>query len=429
MSTVSINLATKRGGIYSFGQTQEALSWVRSQINLWSALNIFQTNDEAKWLFDQVAERWNQIFGEISYRSSVDSEASIEILDEPKLIAHESAVFQALIWVAENLSEESFRAAEVPAQIWLDGIDWDNVRHVAGVLSYEQKLREALEKPINLNFEDVKTQISGLESNVYGFSERVEMLRMEIGTVEGKAGDVVNTYADKLKEIESLVEGAADMALTATVESSNITEKARLHLEHAFKQINEEKDNVLNGLREQAKLQKPIKLWAERASNHETATELRRNWMVGVGIGGLPLGCLVAWVSLLASKRIFASFFPPSAPNMQAKMVMLREAFQYEALFASAVTLAYFTMYLWAMRLLVRLYSTEHHLGIDAKGRAALAETYLSFTSDGDATKSDRAIMLAVLFRPVIDGMVKDEGPPALSPAAVISGIASASRR
>ncbi|KQM20201.1 hypothetical protein ASE73_07720 [Sphingomonas sp. Leaf24] len=77
------------------------------------------------------------------------------------------------------------------------------------------------------------------------------------------------------------------------------------------------------------------------------------------------------------------------------------------------------------MKLLVRLYSMEHHLAIDAKGRSALTETYLSLTKEGKATDADRAIMLAVLFRPVADGMVKEDSPPAISPAAIIAGLAS----
>jgi hypothetical protein len=52
----------------------------------------------------------------------------------------------------------------------------------------------------------------------------------------------------------------------------------------------------------------------------------------------------------------------------------MRASFHFELLFASAAALLYLTMYLWTMQLLVRLYTTEHHLALDARGRTALTD-------------------------------------------------------
>ncbi|WP_354327114.1 DUF6161 domain-containing protein [Porphyrobacter sp. MBR-155] len=81
-------------------------------------------------------------------------------------------------------------------------------------------------------------------------------------------------------------------------------------------------------------------------------------------------------------------------------------------------------MFFWIMRIVVRTYMTEHHLAIDATSRASMAETYLALKKESAATDQDRAIVLASLFRPVVDGIVKDDGLPAITPAAIISGLA-----
>ena len=42
------------------------------------------------------------------------------------------------------------------------------------------------------------------------------------------------------------------------------------------------------------------------------------------------------------------------------------------------------------------------------------------------ANAADRPIVLQALFRPVQDGMVRDDGPPGITPAALLSSIAGA---
>ncbi len=81
-------------------------------------------------------------------------------------------------------------------------------------------------------------------------------------------------------------------------------------------------------------------------------------------------------------------------------------------------------MYLWAMRLIIRNYVVNEHLKIDASGRASMAETYLALIKESAASDADRAIVLSSLFRPVVDGMVKDDGPPAVTPAAIMASLA-----
>lgn len=68
----------------------------------------------------------------------------------------------------------------------------------------------------------------------------------------------------------------------------------------------------------------------------------------------------------------------------------------------------------WAVRLLVRMYLSHHHLANDANERVVMVQTYLSLT-EGDKLTSDehRKLILQALFRPATDGIVKDEGIPA----------------
>jgi len=67
----------------------------------------------------------------------------------------------------------------------------------------------------------------------------------------------------------------------------------------------------------------------------------------------------------------------------------------------------------WALRLIIRLFLSHQHLGADASERVTMVETYLSLAeSDKGLPPESRQLILAALFRPGSDGLVKDEGLP-----------------
>ncbi|WP_425487836.1 DUF6161 domain-containing protein [Microvirga lupini] len=62
-------------------------------------------------------------------------------------------------------------------------------------------------------------------------------------------------------------------------------------------------------------------------------------------------------------------------------------------------------------------------MGIDAEERATMVKTYLALTEKHAADEKDRALVLASLFRPTTDGIVRDDGAPDMSPAALLSKV------
>lgn len=71
------------------------------------------------------------------------------------------------------------------------------------------------------------------------------------------------------------------------------------------------------------------------------------------------------------------------------------------------------TLIFWFIRLLVRLFLSNLHLENDAAERVTMAKTYLSLIRDGAFERKEHlGTILAALFRPTGDGIVKDEGLP-----------------
>ena len=70
-------------------------------------------------------------------------------------------------------------------------------------------------------------------------------------------------------------------------------------------------------------------------------------------------------------------------------------------------------LFIWAMRILVKLLLSNSHLSADADERIAMIQTYLALLEEGKLDETDgRRALLAAIFRPTTTGVIKDEGMP-----------------
>lgn len=96
----------------------------------------------------------------------------------------------------------------------------------------------------------------------------------------------------------------------------------------------------------------------------------------------------------------------PASPSIQG---FLETAATWKI--GSFVLLA--TLCFWFIRLLVRIFLSNLHLENDAAERVTMAKTYLALIRDSALPRGENiSTILAALFRPSGDGIVKDEGLP-----------------
>jgi hypothetical protein len=151
---------------------------------------------------------------------------------------------------------------------------------------------------------------------------------------------------------------------------------------------------------EQLATETAVKLWSDRSIKHETRYKGFRKWTLI--FGGIGLAATLVW--------IFAGFAAARWAFPDDKTAQIASY--------TAGSVALFTLFVWGLRVLIRSMMSEDHLATDASARSALAHTYLALTKEEAATPEDRAIILATLFAPVSDGLVKDDGMPVFSPTA-----------
>lgn len=188
------------------------------------------------------------------------------------------------------------------------------------------------------------------------------------------------------------------LSLRRGVRKAIASEQTRLQAEI------EELETVRNTYREFMQLKAPVEYWNTKASIHSTQTRKYKNALLVFSVVGGVL--LVGALAFIANRIGYIS-----------------ETNKTSAVYLAWASLgaALSVILFWVARILVRLFMSEHHLAIDAQERATMITTYLALTNANAASEDERKIVLASIFRPTADGIVKDDGAPDFSPASMLS--------
>lgn len=409
---IEIDFGEHAGRKRSFKAADEVLTYIRSQRDAWNSHPLFQGDNRQtlRHEFNAICHHWGDLEtsvgdylarhperidqlphvihsnGNLSKAFGVDSKIGKIIAD----IAEEAGTLQAGGAIRFYIANDSEQIIQQMSKL-----------QIAGVIELQQRLS-------GLSSKSITTARNAARNMMASLSEDVAKHRQELAEKE-------QIHATRLEE---LVE-QGERQKTDIEEWRSATEASIAEIRTEWdRRFHETYDQFTEKLRIEA----PVKLWNDRAAAHRKAATVWQWVSILAAIVGMGLAALFAWGALSLAAWLFADAFvvAKGAPLPSG----LRPTWQYEVIFASGATLLYLTVFFWVMRIVVRMYMTEHHLAIDATSRASMAETYLALKKESAATDQDRAIVLASLFRPVVDGIVKDDGLPAITPAAIISGLA-----
>jgi hypothetical protein len=154
------------------------------------------------------------------------------------------------------------------------------------------------------------------------------------------------------------------------------------------------------------RLKRPVDLWKERRQEHETASS--EAWKKFFW-GAILLAGSSAIVAFSLGGVIADSFIVPGCEmgtEPQCSRISARGPLNISLLLIVTTT------WLWYLRLQMRIFLSERHLGLDARERMAFAETYLSLLKGAEVSRDHETVVLQSLMRPTQDGIIKDESGP-----------------
>lgn len=217
-------------------------------------------------------------------------------------------------------------------------------------------------------------------------------------------------YSHWLEEAEDDVSAAIQNA-----------EKQISVLDHNAQVQNSERDAEFERLKElffqQLQFKAPVALWNKRAAEHKKQS---KSALVLFAIGTLIAIGAGTIVPFWGGDYIADSFFVEICRGPEPSNCS-REFSAKGPLTVSGL-LVVMSLILWAIRLQYRVYLSERHLALDASEKRAFAETFLAMREGNEFDGENEAIVLASLFRPTQDGIIKDDdGALDLSAAALIA--------
>ena len=229
-------------------------------------------------------------------------------------------------------------------------------------------------------------------------------------TLVAKTIDDLNAsaYAEFKKRDDAwnnVAKTAEESLLTKELNSQKKVDEISAQAAEFFERLNNDGNAVIKSIqeteasyRDQMTLQAPVEYWSTKATGHRTdlaKSRVRLVWFTVIGSVGLIIALvLLSWLASLIAD-------PKGADNTAIYL-------KFAAAGAILTTIVF-----WVGRVLLRIYLSDRHLLTDAEERVAMIKTYLALSNEKKVEATERALVLAPIFRSAADGIVKEEGPDA----------------
>lgn len=178
------------------------------------------------------------------------------------------------------------------------------------------------------------------------------------------------------------------------------TQLSKQQLESQNDQFQALKDRFLSQMR----LRAPVELWRTRAEKHRKNATGAFVAFVILALIAIVSGALIPWLG----GDYIASSFTREICN-DADPPSCEREFSAKGPLTVAGLLLVLSIILWLIRLQYRVYLSERHLALDAEEKCAFAETFMAMKEETQVGANNEAIVLASLFRPTQDGIIKDD--------------------
>lgn len=423
----SISTEASRGGSHVSLDIQKLLTIAEAEISAWSYYaDMSENNGESvpDGLKSIILE-WRNARNALKIaHASYEERGNIEPYSNDLLVFHSSSSGRAFIDTIEKLGPSKFNGAF--KQEFGIAIDWNDSEESISAIYYmltkssfehseTTEIADASDGIINLE-SNLDTIVSSFETHQLNFRNTMEEFRKQLDDISRHRDSFVKEFGDTVRTIE--------YQTNALAEEFNKKHGAAVNaISNNIDQVDQKLNDWTESKKAEYELSHPTVLWNERAEKQRKSSIIAAAFAVTTGIIGLPLGFCLSMSLFNQAHELFAKHVIP-AKGASPVAAIVDPVFHYALFAAGAGTLAYLTLFLWLMRLVIRSYVTAQHLAIDAQARSAMTQTFIGLVREGTVKRAERAIVLEALFRPVTSGMVQEEGPPPISPAAIMAAAA-----
>ena len=260
-----------------------------------------------------------------------------------------------------------------------------------------------------LNFDILKkTSKIALRNEAAVASKMIEELGKEIRDLQTDRATLLETIsAERQTEAEHYKEIHAKtlQSIKNTLSNSRSAEVDR----------KQEFDALLEAFNAHLGLKRPVKLWEDEQTEHQKSSKAAwKRFRYGSGLFIVAAFC----IAVFAGGYIASTFVPIGCTSEHPELC---KGISPKGPLTISMLLAITTVWLWYLRLQMRIHMSERHLALDARERRAFAETYLALLKGEQISRDQESVVLQSLFRPTQDGIVKDDVGPDFGIAGLVA--------
>ncbi len=234
------------------------------------------------------------------------------------------------------------------------------------------------------------------------FVETVSVAQNHVDALSDQVSKAKDVNADHQTNLETFYS-------TYKAEAERLDKIIRKLNQRRKKQQDAEFKRLRDLFENQLRLRAPVKLWETRQGLHtDNSKNAMTRFVVAVAIT-ITFGLVTPfWFGDYIASSFFEIVCIPSQVDAAATETCER-LFSAKGPLTVTGLLLVTSLLMWIARLQYRIHLSERHLALDASEKKAFAETYLAMKEGEDVGKDNEAIVLASLFRPTQDGIIRDD--------------------
>lgn len=394
----------EEGGRHDWGSPQEAITWIDQLQQQWDWLNRQQHNPP-RTAWQSIANTLNNAKQNLQQAQSALNQGQTQNAENN--IASARSVLEGFVrpnaWLlpasAQRKFVEELRDSGKPLEAALIVCHWlkqdlggPQISFIVSALLHWELYERGIKDRMKTENAALKRLVGEMQTTLTQYQE-----------AEHTQTERFNTLHGQISEQSAQQQGTFDTDQEAR---ANAWQKQRDDTQAELDRLKETYDKHMA-------LAAPVEYWDAKRKKH-------RLWS-GVSFGAIVVGMGAAAYFLHTELQSVGQAVTASkaAAAASAAKAQVAGSTTIQALADSATTwhlgsfILLATLSFWFIRLLVRIFLSNLHLENDAAERVTMAKTYLALIRNDDLPKGDNiSTVLAALFRPTGDGIVKDEGVP-----------------
>ncbi|WP_299986677.1 DUF6161 domain-containing protein [uncultured Ruegeria sp.] len=388
---MELKIELKTGKPIGFNDARGVIDWAAEELSAWNWLNGTHYGRNI----------WPDYQAILSNLSS----AAKGLVENPSEAALEQELIIWLNKISDRIAKGLFITSDSRLGKFIMGEQVQNCELAAAILNFAQlETRENTQsnKAMFLaasafsNFErglskaGATSTAKNLDQLVDDFTSKLSEL---VNSSEDKLGQLDDAIAKRSDKAEKSIKGLAQLIkqISGSLEAERASMAAKLdqEIEDAINRTKESLSKFEDAIKTEMALRAPAEYWKKKKYWHRLSTSI---------CGAVFVGASIASVSILKGYVL-------SYGDLSAFFEFWREA--SIAAFASFGTILAIGMIF--LRILYRLFASQLHLWNDSSERVTMILTYLALAEKGHAKDEFLGGLLARLFSPASDGVIKDD--------------------